>query len=261
MPEGLEHLRRQLDEMRRTLRQAPLAARLRQVLDAPAARAMSGLSLDAYPDLAAGRFLELGSRLNETARHGVQQECYARAVRVLAIEAPEFAELADALDALVGGIPAPLLQPPRFPRRNKPEPYLDLALYAAVAFFYTAADLHKRGEKLTFDRVMAEVFGESRTGTEDYAGRLREPWLPLCGRSWRQARFIMEAGLSLFQRGRAHEIARQFLELAALGVEPPRALAELACWRSTLGVDKAAAAAAWTAAGVKPQRRLPALQV
>jgi hypothetical protein len=192
-------------------------------------------------------------------RLGVQLECYVKAVWELAAEVPEFAALAKALDDQNSGISAPLLQPRKLPRQNKPEPYLDLALYAATAFSYAACDLYKKGEELIFDRVMAEVFGESRTGTEDYADRLGEPWLLLCGRSWGQARFLLETGLSLLgwttRRPEPIGPERQIFDYVILGFEPTGALVEIARRRSTLGADKAAATAAWTAAGVTRSKR------
>jgi hypothetical protein len=92
---------------------------------------------------------------------------------------------------------SPLLRPRRLRRQNKSPEYQDLALYAAAAFVYAAYDLHKKGEKLVVDRIMAEVFGETRTGGESYANNLGNPWLPLCGRTWDQARFLLENGLRL----------------------------------------------------------------
>jgi hypothetical protein len=251
--EALQKMLGRLDEERRARAQAPLATRLRHTLDAAAAQAMSGgfrFPYDNFPDLAAGSFLQL-ERLSwdEEARRGAKLDCYARALRELAGEAPEFADLADALDVLSSGMPSTLLRPRKLRRENKPPEYLELALYAVAAFWCAASELHKRDEKLIVDRVMAEVFGEARTGTEKYANNLGNPWLPLCGRTWDQARFLLKAGLSLSGRKEY-----QILAYVEAEVQPEGLLAELARRRSTLG-DKAAADAAWKAAGVKRSRR------
>lgn len=95
-----------LKEERRARAQAPLATRLRHALDAAAAEAMSGFPHHNFPDLAA----KLESLVeDEEARRGVKLDCYAEAIRELAGEAPEFADLADALDALGSGMASPLL--------------------------------------------------------------------------------------------------------------------------------------------------------
>lgn len=186
---------------------------------------------------------------DEGARRGVELDCYAKAIRELAAEAPEFADLADALDVLSSGIASRLLRPRRLRRENKPPEYLELALYAAFAFAYAAFDLHKKGEKLVSDRVIAEVFGEARTGNEAYANNLGSPWLPLCGRTWDQARFLLEKGLSLIGLKKY-----QILAYVEAGLQPVALPEEIARRRSTQG-DKAAADAAWRAAGVKRLRR------
>jgi hypothetical protein len=183
--EVLQAQRRRLEEERRARAQSPeppLAIRLRHVLDATA-HANIGFPFNDIPDYAAGSFLQLESLVaDDEARRGIKLDCYADAIRELAGKVPEFAEIADALDYLNAGRAAPLLRPRRRGRQNKPPEYCALALYAAGAFGCAAFDLHKKGEKLVVDRVMAEVFGEARTGTESYANNLGNPWLPLCGR-------------------------------------------------------------------------------
>lgn len=241
-----------LKEEGRAPAQAPLATRLRHALDAAAAEAMSGFPHHNFPDLAAGSFLQLESLVeDEEARRGVKLDCYAEAIRELAGEAPEFADLADALDALGSGMASPLLRPRWLRRENKPPECLELACYAAVAFLYAAFDVHKKGEKLVSDRVMAEVFGEARTGSETYANNLGSPWLPLCGRTWDQARFLLEKGLSQFRQKKYQIFACVEAELQ---LHPGALLVEIARRRSTLG-HKSAAEAAWSAAGVKRSRR------
>jgi hypothetical protein len=241
----------QLKEERRARAKAPLAIRLRYRLDVAAAEAMNGgLPHENFPDLAAGSFLQLESLVeDEEARRGFKLDCYAEAIRELAGEAPEFADLADALDDLSSGRASLLLRPRRLRRQNKPPKYLDLALYVAVAFAYAAFDLHKKGGKLVSDRVMAEIFGEARTGTEAYANNLGSPWLPLCDRTWDQARFLLETGLSLIGRKQY-----QIFAYAEAGLQPLAELEEIARGRSILA-NKAAADAAWKAAGVKRSRR------
>jgi hypothetical protein len=249
-PEDLREMRRRLERERLALAQAPLAVRLRHILDVAAAEAMSGFPHDNFPDLAPGSFLQLeGQVRNREARRGAKLGCYARAIRELVGEAPEFADLAEALEILNSGTASPLLRPRLWRRENKPPAYLDLALYVAIAFSYAAYDLHKKGVKLVVDRVMAEVFGEARTGNESYANNLLNPWLPLCGRTWDQARFLLKKGFSMTGRDKD-----QILAYIELGFLPGALPEEMARRRSTLN-DKAAANAAWRAAGVKRSRR------
>jgi hypothetical protein len=247
-PEALREMGRRLDKERRTRAQASLAIRLRYVLDVAAAEARTGFPLDDWPDIAAGSFRKLESIENEEARRGVKLYCYAMAIRVLAGEVPELADLADALDVLNSGRASPVLRPRRSRRQNKPPEYRELALYVAVAFVYAAFDLHKKGEKLVSDRVMAEIFAEGRTGTEAYANNLGSAWLPLCGRTWDQARFLLETGLSMIGQKQY-----QILACAEAGLEPIAELEEIARRRSTLA-NEAAADAAWRAAGVERSR-------
>ncbi len=220
------------------------------MLDAAAAQAMSGFPHDNFSDLAVGSFLKLESHVrDEEARRGVRLDCYARAIRELSREAPEFADLADGLEILSSGMASPLLRPRRLRRENKPSEYRELALYAAAAFCCAASELHKKGEKLVVDRIMAEVFGEARTGTERYANNLGNPWLPLCGRTWDQARFLLQEGLNLIERKPYQIFAYVEAEL-----QQGALLEEIARRRSTFG-NKAGADAAWRAAGVKRSRR------
>jgi hypothetical protein len=164
----------------------------------------------------------------------------AAQARELAGKIPHLAELAGTLDAL--SLSSTVAQPRR---QNKPPQYRELAIYAGVAFGSAAFDLHRKGEKLTVDRVMAEIFGSTRTGGENYANDLRRPWLPLCGRSWDQARSLLERGLSLIGRG-AYQVFTDIED----GLEPWVVLGEVAARNAPLR-DEAAADAAWQAAGVK----------
>jgi hypothetical protein len=250
-PEARREMRRQLDEERRARAQAPLAIRLRHMLDVAAAEAVTGFPHDNLPDhLTAGSFLQLESTVeDEKARRSVQLHCWAAAIRGLAEEAPELGDLAEALEVHNSGKTSPLLQPRRSPRENKPREYLELALYAAIAFSYAAYDLHEEGEKLVVDRVMAEVFGEARTGTESYTNNLLNPWLPLCGRTWEQARFLVDKGFSLIGREK-----KQIFKYVEAGFKPGPLRKEMARRRSTLK-DKSAADAAWRAAGVERSGR------
>jgi hypothetical protein len=248
-PEGRRKLRRRLDEERRARAQAPLAIRLRHMLDAAAAQPAIDFPHDDWPDIA-GSFLQLESMVeDEEARRSDKLHCYATAIRGLAAEVSEFGDLAEALEVHNSGNTSPLLRPRRLPRENKPPEYSELARYAAIAFSNAAYDLHERGEKLVVDRVMAEVFGEARTGTENYTNNLLNPWLPLRGRTWDQARFLVEKGFSLMGREK-----NQILKYVEAGFKPGTLLKETACRRSILK-EKDAADAAWRAAGVKPSRR------
>ncbi|HEY4809157.1 MAG TPA: hypothetical protein VIH81_15635 [Roseiarcus sp.] len=172
-------------------------------------------------------------------------EAAAAQAKELAGKVPRFTELADTLEALSSETASPLIRPPRGRRENKPPEYRELAVYSAVALGLAAFDLHKKGESLTVDRVMAEVFGETRSGAEGYANDLGRPWLPLCGRSWDQARFLVGKGFGLIGCEPRHVFA--YVEA---GDTPWAVLLEIAIRNAALR-DEAAADAVWRSAGVK----------
>jgi hypothetical protein len=175
-------------------------------------------------------------------------EAAAAQARELAAKVPQFTELADTLDALSSETASPLIRPPRGRRENKPPEYRELAVYAAVAFGVAAFELHEKGERLAVDRVMAEVFGATRSGAESYANDLGRPWLPLGGRSWDQARFLVGKGFGLIGCEPRHVFA--YVEA---GLRPWAVLEEIVARKTALR-DEAAADAAWRTAGVKRGR-------
>jgi hypothetical protein len=259
---------------------------LRFALDTAAVRLTTGLPFRFAPDAIAGSFDDIERLEDAEAGRRVRLLAYADVIDDLAKTAPEFKALADALGELAGGRESALLQPVRLRRENKPNAYRDLAVYVAIAFFIAAGEIYADvikesvlafaqarddferngldpfdaivaardkfpagGGIVVADRVLAELVGETRTGTESYADNLGEPWLPLRGRSWRQIRELLDKGLELLQRPRW-----QLIMLIEAGWRPDSGMTAWADEKRRILGKPAGAREAWAAAGVKPER-------